>query len=558
MNAIFDGRVRFLLYQMRSIVGRVEHNTQKILKTLEEYAQSASEECLLITPELALIGYPSDDLMACQWILEAEKNALKKLASATAGKNVSLLVGHSELSESGFFYNCATLFSRGVKVGSIRKERLPSYNVFSETRHFVSYTAPQECLTLNGLKLGITICEDAWDEVDAYGSLFPRRYENLNPALKDSRKDCDVHVNISASPFDWEKTELRKHAFSELARKIGKTLLWVNRVGGQDEVLFDGMSTVYSNDGSILKQARASQEEVLSWNLSEVEVTTTPQKSHWQMLDLNLQMGLRDFVQQSGARKVVLGLSGGIDSACVAALAAKALGPENVLAVSMPSPLTSDLSKKLAKNFAHNLGIEFQEWPIDQMIAATQASLEIPKASLAYENLQSRLRAVLLMAESNKTGRLVLACGNKSEYAMGYGTLYGDIAGAMAPIGDLLKTEVYGLCHYWNSLKANTVPRELIERAPTAELAPNQKDSDSLPSYEILDAFLNELLNRQGLAFVTKDWSAFLKKYSAPELIEKFLRQEFKRYQAPPILRVNNRAFGKSWMMPIATSVPKS
>ncbi len=541
---------------MRSIVGRVDYNTKKILGALDELSSKYSDPTLLITPELAILGYPPDDLMACQWILEAEKQALQTLAAATLNKNVSLLVGHTELTESGFFHNCVSLFSNGALVGCIRKERLPSYNVFAEARHFISYTEAQKCLELAGVKLGITICEDAWDQVDAYGSLFKRKHPNQNPALKDNRKECDVHINVSASPYEWAKREQRQTAFSELSKKIGKPLLWINRVGGQDEVLFDGMSAVYSAEGSLLKSAASCQEEILIWSSQESTHQHHNSEAPWKNLDECLQMGIRDFVQQSSAQKVVLGLSGGIDSACVAALAAKALGPKNVLAVSMPSPLTSELSKNIAAEFAKSLGIEFQEWPLEKMMQATLATTEINSSSLAYENLQSRLRAVLLMAESNKSGRLVLACGNKSEYATGYGTLYGDIAGALAPIGDLLKTEVYGLCHYWNTLeKTKMIPQVLLDREPTAELAPNQKDSDSLPSYEILDAFLNELLERQGLAFVTKDWKAFLKNYTAQDLINKVTRAEFKRYQAPPILRVHNRAFGRSWVMPIATHV---
>jgi NAD+ synthase (glutamine-hydrolysing) len=269
-----------------------------------------------------------------------------------------------------------------------------------------------------------------------------------------------------------------------------------------------------------------------------------------------LIVGLKNFVHQSGAQGVIVGLSGGIDSACVATLAVKALGPENVLGISLPSEITGEESKKLAKDLAENLKIQFKEISISSIVAESAKALGLAHSGIPFENLQSRSRGIILMGEANRSGKLLLACGNKSELAMGYGTLYGDIAGALAPIGDLLKTEVYGLCHFWNREKT-FIQEAILKREPTAELATNQKDTDSLPSYEVLDAFLHELLNRQGKAFVEKDWKTFLKNTTAQELMQKVLKTEFKRYQAPPLLRVSNRAFGLSWRMPIATSLPK-
>ena len=317
----------------------------------------------------------------------------------------------------------------------------------------------------------------------------------------------------------------------------------------------------HADGGFVARSASAAQECVLYFTSGQAATALLPTPSDWQQLDTCLQMGLRDFVRQSGATGVIVGLSGGIDSTCVAALAVKALGAENVLGLSLPTALTSDLSRSLAKDFAAKLGIEFREISLQSIIHETEKALAQNSGwkisqGLPFENLQSRTRGLVLMAESNQSGKLLLACGNKSEYATGYGTLYGDTAGAMAPIGDLLKSEVYGLCHYWNSLqKSALIPQAILDRVPTAELAPNQKDTDSLPRYDVLDAFLQEMLDRQGLAFVTKDWSAFLTPHSKDALLNKIMGAEFKRYQCPPVLRVHNRAFGRSWNMPIATKV---
>ena len=535
---------------MRSIVGQIAWNATKMKAALDRAAKEKID--LVATPELALIGYPCDDLLSFQFILHQEIQALAELAAHTKQTGVALLVGHTEIAESGWFYNCATLFENGERVGTIRKERLPSYNIFNEARQFVSYTEPQKPLLFRGKKLGISICEDAWDEVDAYGSIYPRRYSAPGPALKDERAHCDLHINISASPFEMGKTDLRDEAFVRLTQKLGKPFLWVNRVGGQDEAIFDGQSAVYSPELSL--KGSAFDEDFIVWSDHEKLQKLNPAgHQDWAELQEALIMGIRDFVHQSGSQGAIVGLSGGIDSALVATLCAKALGPKNVLGVSLPSAITSDTSKRLAREVAEQNGIEFDEISIEEIVQAAAKSLGLAQ-SLSFENLQSRARGILLMGLANKNGKLLMACGNKSEYATGYGTLYGDIAGALAPIGDLLKTEVYGLCHFLN--RDGMFSEEILDRPPTAELAPNQKDTDSLPHYAQLDAFLHELLQRQGKAFVANDWSKFFKTTSAPELLKKVLGSEFKRFQSPPLLRVSNWAFGRSWSMPIATRIP--
>jgi NAD+ synthase (glutamine-hydrolysing) len=546
--------VRIALLQIHSISGQVAWNTRKVIKALENAKKENVD--LVVTPELALIGYPPDDLLTLQPFLNEEKKALVELAAQTQKTGVALLVGHTELNEQNFFWNSASLFEKGECVGTIRKKRLPSYNIFSEARHFASYTKDQAPLNFRGKRIGISICEDAWDEIESYGPLYLRKYESAPPVFKDERKNCDLHINLSASPFEWNKGKLRKKTFQEISEKLGKPFFWINRVGSQDEVLFDGKSAIY--DGKNYLEAKAYEEDFLIWDSSaKSQKNISSNHSSWENLSEMLQIGLKNFVHQSGAEGVIVGLSGGVDSACVATLAAKALGPENVLGISLPSDVTSEESKKLARDFAQNLKIQFKEVSISSIVAETAKALELALEGIPYENLQSRARGIILMAEANRSGKLLLACGNKSELAMGYGTLYGDIAGALAPIGDLLKTEVYGLCHFWNK-EQTYIQESILKREPTAELAPQQRDTDSLPPYEILDAFLNELLNRQGKSFVEKDWKSFLNNTSAQELMNKVLRAQFKRYQAPPLLRVSNRAFGLSWRMPISTTLPKN
>lgn len=546
--------MRIALLQIHSISGQIAWNTCKVLKSLE-IAQDKKVD-LVVTPELVLMGYPPDDLLTLQPFLNEEKKALHQLAEQTAKTGVALLVGHTELNEQNFFWNSASLFEKGQCLGTIRKKRLPSYNVFSEARHFASYTKNQEPLLLRGKKIGISICEDAWDEIESYGPLYLRQYESAPPVFKDERKNCDFHINLSASPFEWNKNKIRKKTFQEISQKLGKPFFWVNRVGSQDEVLFDGKSAIY--DGNDYIEAQPYVEDFLIWESTiKDQNRASPAHSAWKNLSEMLQVGLKNFVHQSASDGVIVGLSGGVDSACVATLAAKALGPDKVLGVSLPSDVTSEESKKLAKDFAQQLKIQFKEISISSIVRESAKALELDPNGIPYENLQSRARGIVLMGEANRSGKLLLACGNKSELAMGYGTLYGDIAGALAPIGDLLKTEVYGLCHFWNREKS-FIQEGILKREPTAELAFHQKDTDSLPPYEILDAFLHELLNRQGKAFVEKDWKTFLKDFTAQDLMQKVLKTEFKRYQAPPILKVSNRAFGLSWRMPIATSLPKN
>ncbi len=540
---------------MRSIVGQIAWNAAKIKSALDKAAKENVD--LLVTPELAIMGYPADDLLSFQFILKQEADTLQELASYTLQSKVALLVGHIEVAPGGWFYNAASLYENGQCLGTIRKERLATYNIFNEARQFVAYSEDQRNILFRGKKLGIVICEDDWDEVDAYGNLFTRKHSLPGPATKDERKHCDIHINLSASPFEVGKTYLREKAFSTLSKKLGVPFLWVNRVGAQDSALFDGQSSVYTPELTL--EGKAFEEDFLIWDSSKkptVNHNSTENTVCWHELQEALCMGIRDFVRQSGSQGVLLGLSGGIDSACVAALCAQALGSENVYAYSLPSKLTSDLSKRLARELAQKLGIHFKELSIDGVVGEAAKLLDLKEASLAIENLQSRARGLLLMGESNKTGHLLMACGNKSEYAVGYGTLYGDIAGALAPIGDLLKTEVYGLCHFMNrddNIFANVFSQELLLREPTAELAPNQKDSDSLPHYALLDTFLHELIVRQGKAFVDHDWTTFFKTTSASALIQKVQAAEFKRYQVAPILRVSNWSFGRSWSMPIAT-----
>ena len=547
--------MRVGLLQMHSIAGQIDWNARKILESLR--AAQKSNVDLIVTPELALMGYPGYDLLTQRWILEKEAAALKMLAAATQEYRVALLVGHTTPATDNWFWNAASFFENGSLRGCIKKERIPSYNVFSEARHFIAFTEPQPLIVFQGCRLGVSICEDDWDEVEAYGPSFSRKYPGPTPLFGDDRKNCDLHINLSASPFEWSKKNRREKTFTSLSTRLGKPFLWVNRVGGQDEILFDGQSAIV--DGLRRSYGKAFAEDLLVWDSDETSgqssETTSGNENSWSTLANALTMGIRDFVRQSGASQVLLGLSGGIDSACVAMLAAKAVGPENVFGISLPSAITSENSKDLARRQAALLGISYSETSIRPVVEAASCQLNFNGPSLAQENLQSRARGLLLMGEANQTGRLLLCCTNKSEMAMGYGTMYGDLTGALAPIGDLFKSQVYGLCHYANH-RSEVILSEILTREPTAELALGQTDLDSLPPYPILDTFLDEILNYQGKNISSPDWQLLLAPFTTETLIKKLRRAEFKRYQAPPVLRVQNRSFGRSWQMPIAYQQP--
>jgi NAD+ synthetase len=567
--------MRVAILQLNPILGGVSRNCKTLIDQMRAHAGQAE---LYVTPELALIGYPPQDLLSLKDVLEAEQRALAELQNFTAKFGVGLLVGHTE-SRKGApgrpLYNSASLFDRGALLGQVRKQRPPSYDIFDERRYIEEWReGPQPLLNFRGRRIGISICEDAWDKVRASGINDVREYRpESNPLLHQG--DAELLINISASPYTLSKRPQREKIFAAQARKLKRPLVYANCVGGQDGVLFDGGSFALNAKGEVVAQARLFAEDLVTVELDgrgDVAAAPVPETRNleaqpfemWGELWSALKMGLSDFVRKTSQKRVLLGLSGGIDSALVAALASEALGPEKVLGVSLPSRLTSDLSKSEAAKLAKSLGIEFRELSIAPAVEAHTKSLGLAPSGLAYENLQSRNRGLMLMALSNSEQRMLLATGNKSELAMGYSTLYGDLCGGLLPLGDLYKSEVYGLSHRLCAeaeARGREPPIPLLTRTrpPTAELAQGQLDTDSLPSYDILDALLFELIENQGQVMGSLEtWNRLLKPKDTKHndtvegIFRRFHGNEFKRHQAAPLLKVHQRSLGPGWIFPIA------
>lgn len=545
--------MRIALAQINSTLGDFAGNRVKIL----EYAHRALKlECdLIVFPEHALFGYLPNDLLERESIVEDQWRELQRLEKEMP-KGIAALVGcvsfvpskKTKLADSlGLkrFYNSAALLERGRKMRIFNKERLPSYDIFDETRHLVPGSLAKGAVRIKNRRLWITICEDIWGWGDP-----------SNPMKRLPRKGTDVVINLSASPFTKTKRELRHEVLKETAAHFRAPVVYVNLVGGQDEVLFDGRSSVVDARGRLIGEMAAFEEDLKVFDL-ETGKLQSPEASakkpkfaakhaKTELLRQALVTGLRDFASKTGLKRAHFGLSGGIDSAVVACLAVDALGADAVTALTLPGPFNDPKSRKLAEELAKNLSIRCLnfdiEGPYKALLKSFEAGLggELP-FSLVHENLQARVRGVLLMGLSNKESSLLISTGNKSEYATGYTTLYGDQCGGLAPLGDLLKNEVYALAEHYN-LERELIPREIIDRAPSAELRPNQKDQDSLPPYDALDLAVQRIIEERRPA----------KNETEMFVLTASLKSEFKRWQAPPILKVSAHAFGRGRRLPIA------
>ncbi len=523
-------------------------------------------------PELAVCGYwPADLLEKKSFILQAE-DALKHVSEWTAGPGrPSVLCGGvlpmEGIAEGKRVRNVAVLMEHGEMKAVQQKMLLPFYDVFDEQRYFEPASAQRlmHVVTSAGdAPVAITICEDAWNDKD----FWPRRWYRVDPIERLMQEWGDIQygtprviLNISASPYWQGKREVRQEMLGALARRHGAFVAMTNQVGGNDSLIFDGSSLAVAPDGSVIAQAASFEEDLVVFDTAPNSQTLPPSnletsddiKATWDALVL----GTRDYVRKCGFSKALIGLSGGIDSALVAAIAVEALGAENVTGIGMPSEYSSEGSKDDARDLAARLGIRFEMLAINDAFQAVMKTLEPVFAGtsfgLAEENVQSRMRGLLLMALSNKFGALVLTTGNKSEMSVGYCTLYGDMVGALAVIGDVMKLRVYALSHYANR-EREIIPRATIEKAPSAELRPDQKDTDSLPPYEVLDPILE--------AYVERYWSA--EQIAADqnvdvELVRQVLklveRSEYKRQQAAPVLKVTRKSFGMGRRFPIAVKV---
>ncbi len=507
---------------------------------------------LVIFPELCLTGYPPRDLLDYPCVVETNLEILHSLASEMT--DIAVLVGFVDRNLSAWgppFANAAALL-RGGKVEAVyHKQCLPTYDVFDERRFFEPGTSPL-IFSLKGKKLAVTLCEDAWNRPTYLNRLYQQQ-----PLDALRGKGIDVLVNLSASPFHLGKPEVRRRLFTEIARDLGCTVLFCNQVGGNDDLLFDGGSLAISPTGETLAQGPVFRE-----SLVEVALAASSKAAPWpteeaEWLRRALVLGLRDYAQKTGVGRAVIGLSGGIDSSVVAVLAAEALGKDAILGVALPTRFTSSASLEDAEKLARQLGIEYRVCDIEpvrtQFSQLWRGWMGGDPKPLTQENIQPRLRMTVLMALANEQGALLLNTSNKSEIATGYSTLYGDSAGALAVVGDLVKGQIYALARYFNR-ERQVIPARVLTRAPTAELRDGQTDQDILPVYDVLDRIVRQSVESgQGAA-------QLLQSGLSVEAVATYRRlhesTEYKRYQLPPVLRVSAHAFGSGRRMPLAAHRP--
>jgi NAD+ synthetase len=530
-------RILIAAAQINCIVGDLSANGARILEYTER-ARAAGAD-LVLTPELSLCGYPPEDLVLREGFLADCRRELEALARRVRG--IALVVGFPELAAGGARYNAAALMRDGRIAAVARKRELPNYDVFDEKRTFDPGSAP--CvLELKGVRFGLAICEDVW-------------FGRVPAAAKAA--GAQVMLTIHASPYHKRKQATRHGVFRDWIRDTGMPMVAVNLVGGQDELVFDGASCVLDARGALVRQAPFFAEALALFEFDgaapvpgEVAKELPLEAELYQALVL----GTRDYVDKNGFPGAILGLSGGVDSALTLAVACDALGPERVRVVMMPSGYTAQMSQDDAAEMARRLGVRHDVIPIGPAFDAFRASLkpvfEARAEDTTEENLQARVRGTLLMALSNKFGDIVLTTGNKSEMAVGYSTLYGDMAGGFAVIKDLTKTLVWRLARYRNTL-AQIIPERIITRAPSAELRPGQTDQDSLPPYDVLDGIVEAYMEQNrspreivGLGYAPAD---------VRRVVELIRRSEYKRRQAPPGVRITLRGFGKDWRYPITS-----
>lgn len=540
--------MKIALAQINPIIGDFDYN----LKKIESFADKAkSLSCdLAVFSELAISGYPPRDLLEKKEFIEANISCLNRLISSVRG--IGVICGFVEKNpgdEGNPLYNSALLFEDGNILYQVRKRLLPAYDVFDEARYFEP-GSEFESYSYKGRRIGLTICEDLWNDKD----IFKKRFYHTDPVAMLVKDRADILVNVSASPYHLGKREFKRNLLGSIARKYGISVVAVNQVGGNDSLLFDGISAAFDSSGNMAARACDFREDIVVFDsetcrgdIHDISASDTESV-------LNaLIMGTRDYVRKCGFSKVVIGLSGGIDSALTAYIAAQALGKENVLTVFMPSRYTSRDNYEDTEQLAENMSVELIRIPIDGMfeefLGAISPEFDGTEPGITEQNIQARIRGTILMALSNKHGSLVLTTGNKSELAVGYCTLYGDMNGGLAVISDLPKTVVYEISQFINREKTY-IPRRIIEKAPSAELKPNQTDQDDLPAYSVLDAVLKGYV--EDLKSPDELIAEGFDKKLVADVISRISRNEYKRHQAAPGLKVTSKAFGYGRRYPLA------
>lgn len=524
--------LRILMAQINPTVGALALNCGKIIEIIK--SQQAAHDVILF-PELSLTGYPPEDLLFRTEFHDAVMEHLRQIQSIV--EDCYVLVGHPSLDQKNC-YNSVSVIHKGQIINEYHKQKLPNYDIFDEARYFTPGTNTPCVLQIKNYSIGVCICEDAWQ---------------AGPIDALIAQDVAIILILNASPFDENKYLTREQLLKNYARQ-GVAIAYVNQVGGQDELVFDGQSFALDHQGSVCARAPAFKESLSTIELNDKHLSgsITPLPTKEALLYEALICGTRDYINKNQFPGVLLGLSGGIDSALTLTIAVDALGPERVHAVMMPSRYTSEISSEDAMSQLQKLKVAYSTLSIEPAFNAFIATLapefhDLP-ADSTEENIQARIRGILLMALSNKTGKMVLTTSNKSESAVGYATLYGDMCGGFGVLKDVLKTQVYALAHYRNRL-SEVIPNRVITRPPSAELKENQTDQDSLPAYEVLDAII--------IAYMEKNLSAaeIILQGFKPEVVRQVIqmikRNEYKRHQAAPGIKISRRAFGKDWRYPI-------
>lgn len=545
--------MKIALGQINPTVGDLPGNARLMLEFTERAAAEKAD--IIAFPELSLTGYPPRDLVEKPSFLERVEDQLQQLATQTAALPTSLVVGYAGkvVSPTGKrALNSAAVIDRGQIVFRQSKMLLPTYDVFDEARYFVP-AEQEQLLTLNGQRIALTICEDAWNDRTFWKH---RRLYKRDPVEELYEQGAGIHICINASPYTMDKRELRRRMYRATARRFEIPVVYVNQVGGNDQLVFDGSSFALNASGDIIASAKSFAEDLVFCNIETGtgDLHQHPDSEAEAVYDA-LVLGTRDYIRKCGFSRALIGLSGGIDSSITALIAVDAIGRENVTGVAMPGPYSSDHSIRDAQEMAEKLGIRFEIISINgayqQFLTTLGPVFAGAKEDVTEENLQSRLRGVTLMALSNKWGALVLTTGNKSELAVGYCTLYGDMCGGLAVISDVPKTLVYKLSRIANARHPGVIPETVFTKPPSAELRPDQKDTDSLPEYEVLDAilkaYIEDLKGPRQIASELKLPLALVR-----DIVNKVDRNEYKRQQAAPGLKVTSKAFGIGRRVPIA------
>ncbi len=549
--------MRVALAQINNTVGDLDANAAKILDFARKAERAGAE--VVAYPELALTGYPPRDLVEKHSFLDRTEQALESIARESSALDVALIVGYVARAPGNsaiHAQNAAAVIDNGRIVFKQCKMLLPNYDVFDEARYFEP-AASQDICAIRGTRIALAICEDAWNDKQ----FWERRRYSRDPIEELVQKGAELIVSINASPWNIGKRKLREGIFHATAQRFGLPLVYVHMVGGNDQLVFDGSSFAMNRDGHIAARAKSFAEDLIVFD--SVRGTGDDHANHLRDDDAAFEalvLGTRDYIRKCGFRTALVGLSGGIDSALVAAIAVEAIGKENVIGAGMPGPYSSEHSISDARALAEGLGIRFEIIPIkcgyEAMIRTLEPLFAGYNQDTTEENLQSRLRGVVLMALSNKFGSLVLTTGNKSEIAVGYCTLYGDMCGGLAVISDVPKTMVYRLarlanCRYTRKGLPGPIPEHTFTKPPSAELRADQKDTDSLPEYEVLDAILADYIERyESVPEIAKDVKA--PEELVREMVRKVDRNEYKRQQAAPGLRITPKAFGVGRRFPIA------